>query len=688
MTLMLFLVLSSIPVVGITQPPGVSEMQLLVVNNGSVVTPTFRLEKVALELLMPQSSENQVVVFEGDVKRDSLGNSWLYLEQRNPPKLFHYHEQFSVNVSEIRTTSLPEVYEIPDDLKVYLKSAENIQSDDHGIQMLAESLTNESRTDFERIAVLAAWVYDSIAYNKSMGQESEDAKWVLENRVGTCDEFSTLFIALARSVGIPARFVAGYHYGNGRWEEHAFAEVYLGRWVPVDPTNLEVGRVDAAHLKFAVSNNNIVGSKIKTYGADAERVEWKSDTNIQVLNYTENRKLDYELSVSSDELFSGDSAVVVLKIMSEEYVFLRASLQPCVSDFPFVELDGIEKDVVLEPGREKIIYWRLKVAEDLMENMLYTCPMVLNSRFLEPGEVVLNVTSSKSGEGEEIDLSAELSDSKVGFGRNETVFLHVGNIPASKPVRVGVVSGDFFREFSVDREENIVVSFRPESLGGQKALVYSSTGSVLTLDYVVEEFDEVFIDHITLPSMIRLGEEGEAEVLIKNNRTTSQDLKLYTILDLGEQIKSLSVGDQYNARIPLKFDDVGMKLIVFRLKGGDIDIETRREIRVYDLPELEIDAVYLPNKEKVVVTLTVTRDSARNIKIKVDNETKYLKELFGEETVEFDMQVVNSLVTVDYEDLAGGSYSIQTLAETKEEGLLEKLFRAIGDFIRALLDSF
>lgn len=688
MTLALLLILSPSCAAEITQPSVVSDMQLRIVDNGTVESPTFRLEKVAFELLMPQRSENQVVAFDGDVKRDSLGNSWFYMEQRNPPRVFRYSNEFFVNVSEIKTTSIPKTYEIPDEVKTYLKSTEDLQAEDPEIHGLSEYITNNSRTDFERIAALAAWVHDNVVYDRSLRNESKDARWVLENRVGTCDEFATLFIALTRSIGIPARFVAGYYYGNGKWEEHAFSEVYLGEWIPVDPTNLEVGGLDAAHIKFAVSNGNSVGSRIKSYGADAERIDWRSETQIQILNYTENKKLDYELLISSDELLPGDSAVVVLRMKPDEYAFLRASLQPCVSDFPFIELDGIEKDIVLEPGKEKIISWRVDVAEDLKENMRYSCPMVLNSRFLELGEVVLNVDTRKPAGVQIVGLSAELSDSRVGYGRNETVFLHVKDIPESKPVKVGLVSGNYFREFSVDKEENIVVSFKPERLGEQEVLVYSSTGSVLILDYGVVEFEEVYIDHIRLPSVIKAGEEGEAEVLIKNNRPSPQELRLYMRFDSKERIKSLSVENQSVVRIPFKFDEVGAGKITFRLKGADIDLETKREISVYDVPELKVDAVYMPHRRKVVVTLKASRDVARNIEVRIDDNKKSLKELSGEETLEFDMDVVPPEIVVEYEDFSGESYSLQAVVETREEGLLDRIFRAVDDFIKSLIDSF
>ena len=93
------------------------------------------------------------------------------------------------------------------------------------------------------------------------------ASMVLEKRVGDCTEHTQLFIALARSVGIPAREVSGLAYmGDGYrcfvW--HAWAEVALdGHWVQVDPTFGEPV-ADPTHIKLScgqgVSWQHMIGS--------------------------------------------------------------------------------------------------------------------------------------------------------------------------------------------------------------------------------------------------------------------------------------------------------------------------------------------------------------------------------------------------------------------------------------------
>lgn len=62
----------------------------------------------------------------------------------------------------------------------------------------------------------------------------------LFNRRGSCRDFTTLYMAACRSLGLAARFVSGYLFGSAQQEHelHAWAEVYLpgAGWRGFDPT--------------------------------------------------------------------------------------------------------------------------------------------------------------------------------------------------------------------------------------------------------------------------------------------------------------------------------------------------------------------------------------------------------------------------------------------------------------------
>jgi len=93
------------------------------------------------------------------------------------------------------------------------------------------------------------WVYDSVQQKITIGVPS--ALGTLHSRVGDCNEHAQLYVALARAAGIPARVAAGLAYVDGKFYYHAWPEVWLERFVAVDPTFGQFP-ADAAHLRFTV----------------------------------------------------------------------------------------------------------------------------------------------------------------------------------------------------------------------------------------------------------------------------------------------------------------------------------------------------------------------------------------------------------------------------------------------------
>ena len=93
------------------------------------------------------------------------------------------------------------------------------------------------------------WVYDSLKKTYSIGMPSAVA--TLEARQGDCNEHTQLAVALSRAAGIPARVAAGLAYVDGKFYYHAWPEIWLERWVAIDPTFGQFP-ADAAHLRLTV----------------------------------------------------------------------------------------------------------------------------------------------------------------------------------------------------------------------------------------------------------------------------------------------------------------------------------------------------------------------------------------------------------------------------------------------------
>ena len=124
-----------------------------------------------------------------------------------------------------------------------------IQTRDPGIAALARRIA-AGETDPRIVAErLNRWVYDSLKKRITVGVPN--AVQVLRTRSGDCNEHTQLYIALARSLGLPARSAAGLALVRGKFYYHAWPEVYLGNWVAVDPTFGQFP-ADAAHLRFII----------------------------------------------------------------------------------------------------------------------------------------------------------------------------------------------------------------------------------------------------------------------------------------------------------------------------------------------------------------------------------------------------------------------------------------------------
>lgn len=104
----------------------------------------------------------------------------------------------------------------------------------------------------DRVLVRRAldWIRAEFAYTLETPLPGRDAvdEFLFDQKRGYCEHFSSAFVVLMRSAGVPARVVTGYTGGvynrlGGYWvvrqmDAHAWAEVWLPErgWVRVDPT--------------------------------------------------------------------------------------------------------------------------------------------------------------------------------------------------------------------------------------------------------------------------------------------------------------------------------------------------------------------------------------------------------------------------------------------------------------------
>ena len=141
-------------------------------------------------------------------------------------------------------------YELPardPALARWLAPAPLVSSDAPSVRALALAILGSEREPRRAAARLAAWIRDNIHPGPPAG--APNALSVLRHRSGGSNERAVAFVSLARAAGLPARTVGGLLEQDGAWAPYAWAEVYLGGWVAVDP-GLDQLPADARHVRL------------------------------------------------------------------------------------------------------------------------------------------------------------------------------------------------------------------------------------------------------------------------------------------------------------------------------------------------------------------------------------------------------------------------------------------------------
>ena len=135
----------------------------------------------------------------------------------------------------------------------YLAAEPLIESDAPEIRAEAEQAVRGADSDRLRAERLTRYVNGLLDKKPTVSVPS--AREVLRTKVGDCNEHTALYVAMARSIGLPSRIAVGLVYMHGAFYYHAWPEVYIaegrrGMWMPVDPT-LNQFPADATHLRLA-----------------------------------------------------------------------------------------------------------------------------------------------------------------------------------------------------------------------------------------------------------------------------------------------------------------------------------------------------------------------------------------------------------------------------------------------------
>ena len=133
----------------------------------------------------------------------------------------------------------------------------NGQHDPSAVGLAQEALSGSGNNALSYIFQLIEIIQDRVKYTKRHTGPAWPASRTLRERVGSCRDLAMLMVEASRSVGIPSRFVSGYHFEDpspDTYDLHAWAELYLpgAGWRGFDPSGK--GLIDERYIALVSSS--------------------------------------------------------------------------------------------------------------------------------------------------------------------------------------------------------------------------------------------------------------------------------------------------------------------------------------------------------------------------------------------------------------------------------------------------
>lgn len=186
---------------------------------------------------------------------------------RSPGELPNYPQKYKVvanipliPLEELKAASMETLFpEGMHDVQEYLQIPGSLPE---RVKQLAEEITATGMTPYEKMDLLQVYLRQNFEYTNKPDltrKQSDDFvdSFLFEIRQGYCDYYSTAMVMMARSLGIPARWVKGYAPGSQPSDEmlirspelgrsyqvsnadaHSWAELYFGEygWITFEAT--------------------------------------------------------------------------------------------------------------------------------------------------------------------------------------------------------------------------------------------------------------------------------------------------------------------------------------------------------------------------------------------------------------------------------------------------------------------
>jgi hypothetical protein len=553
----------------IADPESVSYMEAEVTQTGTLelrsLSGAASANELKLSIYVPQNDSRQTsritrVIGPGSysMSQDEYGNTQIVMVWKTPvlDTELDYLVEASVEVRDVssgETRNFP-VTELVKPSKGIIDAAYNVGPGEKSIKRALE---------------VGAWVYGNVKYDLSCEQETFAASWVFDEGRGTCDEFANLMVSMLKVLGYDAWYNAGYAYVGGKQEgattsfgAHAWVELSMGGVTySVDPTWAE-SPVDATHITMARLPDSNFTEHTEAMSRNVQIVWEKGETRLELIDYSEDSRIDMELSGVPEKVPGGKSALILADVSAPGCFLTNVRIASCV-DSGGKSLLGIDEGKMpmsfCDSGR---FYWTAS-APVVEHGKMLTCPVnlaagggsaraVLTLEHAASSDTALSVSTSKVAvPGQTIGVVARLSNS--GY--------------SSQELRVFAILGDDIQEksLSVPAGSSSSASFdltAPVAEGKHTLKVFASSGDLATEGIDVIRERQIKITEIGIPEQMNVGETATINVTLTNFGVETE-----------ASVKLQAGGSESSKKVYMAKDGTGVVGFSFEAEtGGDNNV--------------------------------------------------------------------------------------------------------------------
>lgn len=440
----------------------------------------------------------------------------------------------------------------------YLQPTETIDSGNRAVIAKASELAEGEDDLFKVVFNLANWVDENVKYdlNSLTEKASQKASWVLENKQGVCDEMTSLFVAMARSLGIPARFVSGISYTTSKlfsenWQPHGWAEVYFPDigWVSFDIAFGEYGYVDVTHIKLMDGFDPAEpATKYEWLANNVQLQAGELGMTISIQKTGAEIPEDIELAqqIMADEVGFGSYNLIKGIVRNDKNYYSAATLKIAIPK----ELEIIGKNrrtIMLSPKEVRETYWIVKIPENLDQNYFYEFPIYLYSEknvsiedrfkvlmgspiYSQEEIQKLSVQDEEKSYSRKVSFECQYQD-KIKPGENIKISCEIKNVGNSNLQKINFCLETSCKiiDLPINQKENIAYSAPAGEVGWHKLVLSADNDQIekkTSLPYLVLDEPKISLD-AELPLTINYGESFL--IKIRLNKDSFSDPKKVTV---------------------------------------------------------------------------------------------------------------------------------------------------------------